>query len=98
MNKAAVVGGTIDDGDLVLVCQQVAAQNGDIVVAMIDGEATVKRLAVAPGYFLLQPVSSDRSHRPIMVEEDFRVLGKVTRVLKKGSEMMRMIFEENEGA
>jgi hypothetical protein len=28
---------------------------------------------------------------------DFRVLGKVTRVLKKGSEMMGTMFEENEG-
>ena len=98
MNKAAVAGDIIDDGDLVLVRQQTTARHGDIVVAMIDGEATVKRFAIAPGYFVLQPVSSDRHHRPIMVEADFRVLGKVTRVLKKGSEMVHTIFEENEGA
>src|SRR5205823_2086762 len=40
MNKAAVAGGTIDEGDLVLVRQQAVARNGDIVVALIDGEAT----------------------------------------------------------
>jgi repressor LexA len=94
MNRAAVPGGTIDDGDLVLVRQQANARNGDVVVALIDGEATVKRLAVAPGYFVLKPESSDRTHRPIMVEDDFRVLGKVTRVLKRGSEMVRQIFDD----
>jgi repressor LexA len=93
MNRASVAGGRIEDGDLVLVRQQQAAHTGDIVVALIDGEATVKRLAAAPGYLLLKPESTDRTHRPIVVEEDFRVLGKVTRVLKKGSEMVREIFE-----
>jgi repressor LexA len=94
MNRACVPGGRIDDGDLVLVRQQVTAHHGDIVVALIDGEATVKRLAVAPGYLVLKPESSDRSHRPILAEDDFRVLGKVTRVLKKGSETLREIFDE----
>lgn len=96
MNRATVLGSRIDDGDLVLVRQQATAKNGDIVVALIDGEATVKRLAVAPGYLVLKPESTDRSHRPILVEDDFRVLGKVTRVLKKGSQTLREIFDEAE--
>ena len=37
------------------------------------------------------------THRPIMVESDFRVLGKVTRVLKKGSQLMGMVFDDAEG-
>jgi hypothetical protein len=32
-----------------------------------------------------------------MVESDFRVLGKVTRVLKKGSQLMGMVFDDAEG-
>ncbi len=94
MNKATVDGGTIDDGDLVLVRQQTTATGGDIIVALIDGEATVKRLVVAPGYYILKPDSKDRTHRPIMVESDFLVLGKVTRVLKKGSQLMGLIFDD----
>ena len=97
MNKATVDGGTIDDGDLVLVHQQTAAAGGDIVVALVDGEATVKRLVAAPGYYVLKPESKDRTHRPIMVESDFRVLGKVTRVLKKGSQLTSMVFDDAEG-
>jgi repressor LexA len=85
MNKARVEGGTIDDGDLVLVHQQPTAKTGDIIVGLVDGEATVKRLVAASGYCVLKPDSKDAKHRPILVERDFRVLGKVTRVLKKGS-------------
>jgi repressor LexA len=94
MNRAKVEGGTIDDGDLILVRQQQAADNGDIVVALIDGEATVKQLVMAPGYCVLKPVSKDPSHRPIMVDDDFRVVGKVRRVLKGGSGLLRTVFEE----
>lgn len=48
MNRAKVEGGTVDHGDLILVRQQAGRAN-DIVVAMVDGEATVKRLVTAPG-------------------------------------------------
>ena len=85
MNKAAVQGGSIDDGDLILVRQQPVAKTGDIIVGMVDGEATVKRLVTAPGYLILKPESKDKTHRQIVVGGDFRVAGKVTHVLKKGS-------------
>jgi repressor LexA len=94
MNRATVVGETIEDGDLVLVRQQRTAISGDIVVAMIDGEATVKRFTVAPGYFVLRPESTDASHQPIMVERDFQILGKVRRVLKKGSDLIAAVFND----
>ena len=97
MNKARVEGGTIEDGDLVLVHQQETARAGDIVVALLDGEATVKRLVAAPGYYVLKPDSREQEHRPILVERDFQVLGKVARVLKKGSHVMRAVFDDTEG-
>lgn len=93
MNKATVVGDTIDDGDLVLVRQQSSASSGDIVVALVDGEATVKRLVAAPGYFILKPESTDDRHQPIVIEKNFRVQGKVRRVLKKGSELLDSLFD-----
>jgi repressor LexA len=94
MNKAIVEGGTIDDGDLILVRQQPVATAGDIIVGMVDGEATVKRLVTAPGYLILKPDSKDKTHQQIVVEGDFRVAGKVTHVLKKGSGLLREIFDD----
>jgi repressor LexA len=89
MNEASVEGGTIDDGDLILVRQQPTARSGDVIVGMVDGEATVKRLITAPGYGILKPESKDKTHRQIVVDSDFRVIGKVTHVLKKGSRLLR---------
>ncbi len=96
MNRAKVGGNTIEDGDLILVRQQPAARNGDIIVGMVDGEATVKTLVKAPGYVILKPESKDNSHRPIVVDRDFRVAGKVTHVLKKGFGLLQTVFDEPE--
>ena len=96
MNKATVQADTIDDGDLILVRQQPVAKTGDIIVGMVDGEATVKRLVNAPGYVILKPESKDKTHRPIVVGGDFRVAGKVTHVLKKGFGLLREIFDEGD--
>ena len=49
----------IMDGDLVLVRKQETAGSGDIVAAMLDGEATVKRFAREGGAVVLQPGASD---------------------------------------
>jgi len=85
MNKARVAGEKIEDGDLALVRQQAMATDGDIVVALIDGEATIKRFAHASGYFVLKPDSTSAEHRPIVVDRDFHIQGIVVRVLKQGS-------------
>src|SRR5207247_10000299 len=84
MNKARVGGDTIESGDLILVRQQPTADDAAIVVALIDDDATIKRLIRKPGYFILKPESTE-SHRPIVVDRDFRIQGVVVRVLKKGS-------------
>jgi repressor LexA len=96
MNRARVGKDLIEDGDLVLVRQKTNARPQDIVVALIDGEATVKRFVTRPGYCVLKPESKDPKYQPIpiLVESDFRIMGTVTRVLKKGSPLMRDIFEE----
>jgi repressor LexA len=67
----------IDDGDLVLVRQQDTGRPGEIVVALIDDEATVKRLRVERDTILLEPVSTNPIHRPIVLHRDFRVQGIV---------------------
>lgn len=72
MNRAG-----IQNGDLVLVRQQSTADPGQNVVALIDDEATVKRLRVAPQAIVLEPVSSNPKHKPIILDRDFAVQGVV---------------------
>lgn len=93
MNRAEIGGDRIESGDLILVKQQSTAESGQIVVALIDGEATIKRLIRASGYWLLKPESTNTRHQPIVLDAAFRVQGVVTRVLKKGSELLRTIGE-----
>ena len=64
----------IQNGDYVVVKKQPTAFNGDIIVAMIDDEATVKRYYRENGMFRLQP--ENRSMQPIFTTE-LIVLGKV---------------------
>lgn len=85
MNRAKVARENIEDGDLVLVRKQATANNGDIIVALIDGEVTIKRFVRGSGYYVLKPHSSYSSHRPIVVDHDFHIQGIVARVLKQGS-------------
>ena len=62
------------DGDYIIVRRQQEANNGDIVVAMIDDSATVKRFDKENGHFRLQPENS--AMEPIYADEVI-VLGKV---------------------
>jgi repressor LexA len=91
MNRAKVDEHTIEDRDLVLVRQQERADPGQFVVALVDGEATIKKLVKAPGYYVLQPESTNPKHRPIVVAQDFRIQGIVCRVFKKGEELLHVV-------
>jgi len=70
----------IRDGDLVIVHLQPLAENGDIVVALVDGEATVKRLAIDGHNIELRPENSRYRPIPIGPHTDLRVIGKVVAV------------------
>lgn len=75
-----MIEAAICDGDWVVVRQQPTADNGDIVAAMIDGEATVKTFKRTAGHVWLMP------HNPIYSPIDgdhATVLGKVTAVLRR---------------
>jgi len=67
----------IQDGDLVLVRQQNSADAGQVVVALIDDDATVKRLRLGRDAIVLEPASSNKAHRPIVVDREFRIQGVV---------------------
>ena len=69
-----MIGAGIMDGDYVVVRRQNTAYNGDIVIAMIEDEATVKRFYKEKGVFRLQP--ENPAMEPIIVPE-VTILGKV---------------------
>jgi SOS regulatory protein LexA len=69
------------DKDLVLVKQQSTANNGEIVVAMIGDEATVKTFYKEKNYVRLQP--QNQYLEPIIVKDDLSILGKVIGVFRR---------------
>ncbi len=75
----SMVDAAICDGDWVVVRQQPTAENGDIVAAMLDGEATVKTFKKRDGHVWLMPHNAD--YEPIL-GDDAVVVGKVTAVLR----------------
>ena len=67
----------INEGDLLLIRQQTIAKNNDIVVALIDDEATVKEFHAAGETVVLKPRSKNKQHQPIVLTKDFQVQGVV---------------------
>ncbi len=80
VQSVSMTGAGIDPGDLIVVRQQPIAENGDIVVALLDNEATVKRLIIHGKDILLKP--ENPSYDPIVLrsDDDLRIAGKVVAV------------------
>ena len=76
----SMIDAGILDGDLILVKKQSEAQNGDIVVALIEDEATVKKFYKENGHIRLQP--QNQFMQPIIVPT-CSILGKVVGVFRK---------------
>ena len=76
----SMINAGILDGDQILVQQQSTAENGDIVVALIDDSATVKTFYKEDGYYRLQPEND--TMEPIIVKDDLKILGKVIGVFR----------------
>lgn len=76
----SMINAGILDGDMVVVEKTPVASNGEIVVALIGDEATVKRFYKEKGHFRLQPEND--IYEPIIVKE-VMILGKVNMVIRK---------------
>ncbi|MBI1838861.1 MAG: repressor LexA [Candidatus Colwellbacteria bacterium] len=81
MNEAG-----INDGDYLLV-ERTEGQDiniGDKVVAIIDDSAVVKRYVRSDDLIILQPVSSDKSHKPIILDANstYKIFGKVLKTIR----------------
>ena len=76
----SMIDAAICDGDLVVVRQQQVADSGDIVAAMIDGEATVKVLRLRDGHVELVPRNPGYE---VIPGDQAVILGKVVSVLRR---------------
>ena len=71
----SMINAGIFDGDQILVQEQSVANNGDMVVALVEDSATVKTFYKEDGYYRLQPENDTMD--PIIVHGDLKILGKV---------------------
>ncbi len=78
----SMTGAGILDGDRVIVKQQGMAENGEIICALIEGEATLKRFYKKGGVVTLK--AENEKYSPITVSEgEFRVVGRVVGLIRK---------------
>ncbi|WP_251859558.1 transcriptional repressor LexA [Clostridium sp. Marseille-Q2269] len=68
------------DGDLAIIEKTDSANNGDIVVALIDNEATLKRFFKESSYIRLQP--ENKSMKPIILD-DCKIIGRLVGIYRK---------------
>lgn len=78
MNEAGV-----NSGDYVLVEITQAVYDNDLVVAVIDTNAVIKKIEFANNAIILKPVSSDPEYKPIILRRDFQIFGKVIEVVRR---------------
>ena len=73
----SMINAGIMNGDLVIIRRQPLAENGDIIAALIDCDATLKRLSLSNGEVFLLPENEKYSPIDVTCREDFRILGKM---------------------
>jgi repressor LexA len=80
----SMIGAHILPGDYAVVRRQATAENGDIVVALVNDEATIKRVLLKKDAIVLQP--ENPAMPPIQVrrgEKSFQIVGKVVGILRR---------------
>jgi SOS-response transcriptional repressor LexA len=82
----SMVDAGIKEGDYVLVevteTGSDAVHDGNLVVAIIDSFAVIKKIEFASNAVILRPVSSDPQYKPIILQRDFQIFGKVIDVIR----------------
>ena len=77
----SMIDAGICDGDKIIVRQQETAQNGEIIVALVDDSATVKRFYFKNGQIILHP-ENEKLNDMIYSPEEVRILGKVVGLMR----------------
>jgi len=72
----------VRDNDYVLVEVTEDLRDNDLVVAIVDNFAVIKKLMIANNAVILNPVSSDKSYKPIILRKNFKLFGKVIDIIR----------------
>ena len=79
----SMIDAGIPDGSFVLVKMTENVTANDLVVAIVDDTAVIKKISYANNAVILSPVTPDKGYEPIIIlERDFKVFGKVIKVIK----------------
>lgn len=90
----SMVDAWISDGSFVLVEMTEDVEQGDLVVAIIDDNAVIKKISFANNAVILNPVSNDPIYQPIILRRDFKVFGRVIEVIRvEKNEEYQIIYE-----
>ncbi len=79
----SMIGAGIHDGDLLVVDRSLEPRDKNVVIAVLDGELTVKRIRLMRGKIVLVPENESYPSREITTENEFEVWGVVTNVIHK---------------
>ncbi len=79
----------IKDGDLAIVRQQPVAENGQLVVALIDDKATLKEYYKTTDHVILRPRSTKKEYRDIILDSEFFIQGVVVSVIKNQNKFIK---------
>jgi DNA polymerase V len=79
----SMIGAGIHDGDLLVVDRSLEPRDKNIVIAVLDGELTVKRIRLTRGKIILEPENENYFAQEIGRENEFEVWGVVTNVIHK---------------
>jgi len=79
----SMIGAGIHCGDLLVVDRSLEAKDKNVVIAVVNGELTVKRIRIRRRKITLEPENSDFSAREITKDTQFEVWGVVTNVIHK---------------
>lgn len=78
-----MVGAGIFDGNLLVVDKSLTPSSGDIIIAIVDGELTVKRLIKSGDKVILRPENSRFKEIELKEGQELQVWGVVTSTVKK---------------
>ena len=79
----SMIGAGIHDGDLLVVDRSLEPRDKNVVIAVLDGEITVKRIRLTRGKIVLVPENENYFSHEITSENEFEVWGIVTNVIHK---------------
>ena len=79
----SMIGAGIHDGDLLVVDRSIEPRDKNIIIAVLDGELTVKRIWLRRGKITLVPENENYLAHEITTENEFEVWGVVTNVIHK---------------